>query len=112
MPPAPSGCSQPTIRCLLLTFIRVAAGLLVMTATLSAQTKRLATESSDAETRDKIIRYLRERFPLSSTAKMTVGTLRPSAYPGFYQATVTVEDGKEKGSQEFYVSRDGHYLIQ
>jgi protein-disulfide isomerase len=85
---------------------------MVITTSLAAQTKRPAAENSEAETRDKIVRYLRDRFPLSSTAKMTVSTLRPSAYPGFYQATVTVEDGKDKGSQEFYVSRDGHYLVQ
>ena len=43
---------------------------------------------------------------------MSVGPLRPSLFPGFYQATVMVEDGKQKGSQEFYVSKDGRYLIQ
>ncbi len=92
--------------------VGVAAGVLVVSASLAAQTKRPASENSEAETRDKIVRYLRERFPLSSTAKMTVGPLRSSAYPGFYQTTVTVEDGKQKGSQDFYVSKDGHYLIQ
>jgi protein-disulfide isomerase len=102
----------PTADCRLLTLISLAAGILIMTAWLPAQMKRPAGQSSEAETRDKIVRYLRERFPLSATAKMTVGPLRPSAYPGFYQATVTVEDGKDKGSQEFYVSKDGHYLLQ
>ena len=93
-------CLLPSAYCLLLA------------AWLSAQTRRAAAENSEAETRDKIVRYLSERFPLSASAKLTVGPLRPSAYPGFYQTTVTVEDGKQKGSQEFYVSRDGHYLIQ
>jgi protein-disulfide isomerase len=93
--------------------IGVIAGVLVMITSLGAQTKRAATESSETDTRDKILRYLSERFPLSSTAKMTVGPLRPSAYPGFYQTTVTVEDGKQTpAKQDFYVSKDGHYLIQ
>jgi protein-disulfide isomerase len=92
--------------------IGVTAGILVMSVSLAAQTKRAATESSETDTRDKILRYLRERFPLSPTAKMTVGPLRPSAYPGFSQTTVTVEDGKQTATQDFYVSKDGHYLIQ
>jgi protein-disulfide isomerase len=92
--------------------IGVTAGLLLMSALLAAQAKRAATEGSEIETRDKILRYLHERFPLSPTAKMTVGPLRPSAFPGFYQTTVTVEDGKQTGTQDFYVSKDGHYLIQ
>jgi protein-disulfide isomerase len=92
--------------------IGVTAAFLLMTALLAAQTKTAPTERSETETRDKILRYLQERFPLSPTAKMTVGPLRPSAFPGFYQTTVTVEDGKQTGSQDFYVSKDGHYLIQ
>src|SRR5271167_3655835 len=92
--------------------IGVTAGLLLMSTLLAAQAKRAATEGSETETRDKILRYLHERFPLSPTARMTVGPLRPSAFPGFYQTTVTVEDGKQTGTQDFYVSKDGHYLIQ
>ncbi len=89
-------------------------GVLAMSALLAAQTKRATTapQVSDKDTRDKIARYLRERFPMPATAKMTVGPLRASAYTGFYQTTVIVENGKDKGSQEFYVSKDGHYLIQ
>ena len=92
--------------------IGVTAGILLMCVSLAAQTKRAATESPETDTRDRILRYLRERFPLSPAAKITVGPLRPSAFPGFYQTTVTVEDGKQTGSQDFYVSKDGHYLIQ
>jgi len=92
--------------------IGVIAGILLMSASLAAQTKRAASEGSETDTRDKILRYLHERFPLSPTAKMTVGPLRPSAFPGFYQTTVTVDDGKQTGTQDFYVSKDGHYLIQ
>ena len=92
--------------------IGVIAGILLMSASLAAQTKRVASEGPETDTRDKILRYLHERFPLSPTAKMTVGPLRPSAFPGFYQTTVTVDDGKQTGTQDFYVSKDGHYLIQ
>lgn len=92
----------------------ITASVLAMSALLAAQTRRAtsAPEAPDAETRDKIARYLHERFPLPATAKMSIGPLRPSAFPGYYQTTVTVDDGKNKGSQEFYVSKDGHYLIQ
>lgn len=68
--------------------------------------------ASQQATRAKIAQYLRERFSVATTATITVGPLRPSIYPGYDLATITIEEGKNKRSQDFYVSTDGTYLIQ
>lgn len=68
--------------------------------------------ASQQATRAKIAQYLRERFSVAATATITVGPLRPSIYPGYDLATITIEEGKNKRSQDFYVSTDGTYLIQ
>ncbi len=49
---------------------------------------------------------------MANTATIQVSPLRPAIFPGFELTTVTVEDGKNRASQEFYVSNDGRYLIQ
>jgi protein-disulfide isomerase len=80
---------------------------------LQAQSNPVSgAEQANQATRDKIARYLRERFSLSSAAAITVSPLRPSIYPGFDQATVTIQDGTHKGSMDFYVSTDGRYLVE
>ena len=51
---------------------------------------------SDA-TRDKILTYIRERFGVPDTVKLTLGALHASAVaPDFNEATVTVDDGKNQ----------------
>ncbi|MGH9328542.1 MAG: thioredoxin domain-containing protein [Terriglobia bacterium] len=67
---------------------------------------------SEQATRAKIAQYLRERFSVTSAATITVGLLRPSIYPGYDLVTVTIVEGKNKQSQDFYASTDGAYLIQ
>ncbi|MGH9355658.1 MAG: thioredoxin domain-containing protein [Terriglobia bacterium] len=62
--------------------------------------------------KEKIASYLRERFSVTDSTSMIVGALRPSIYAGFDKTTVTVQNGKQKASQDFYVSKDGQYLVQ
>jgi protein-disulfide isomerase len=59
----------------------------------------------------KIIKYMRERFSVPETVKLSTGAFRNSPYADFYVTTVTKDDGKEKSSQDFYVSKNGRYLI-
>jgi protein-disulfide isomerase len=78
-----------------------------------AQSKPGASQdSNDQATRDKIASYLRQRFSLSSAATITVGPLRPSIYAGFDLTTVTIQEGENKQSSSFYVSKDGSYLVE
>lgn len=96
--------------------VSVAVICLLVAATVcfaqSAATSQSAAETSDQATRTKIEHYLRERFSVAPVDTITVGPLTPSIFPGFLKTTVTVESGKNKQSQEFYVTKDGSYLIE
>jgi len=61
-------------------------------------------------TTDKVIQYLRERFGIPDTVKMTAGPLHSSTFPGFEETTVTTDTGKEQKPQTIYVTKDGRYL--
>jgi len=66
---------------------------------------------SDA-TRNKILTYIRERFGVPDTVKLSVGELHTSPLaPGFNEAMVIVDDGKKPAAQPVLVSKDSHYLI-
>ena len=95
---------------------RISAGLIFLlmgtAALLEAQKSAAANSPPDQATRAKIEHYLRERFSVAPAATITVGPLRSSIYPGFFTTTVTVVNGKQNSSQEFYVTKDGDYLIE
>ncbi|MGO8787908.1 MAG: DsbA family protein [Terriglobia bacterium] len=81
--------------------------LLLMRAEPTAQESTL----SDA-TRDKILTYIRERFGVPVTVKLSVASIHPSAAaPGFNDLAVTVDDGKKQSVQQVLVSKDSRYLI-
>jgi protein-disulfide isomerase len=87
--------------------------LLTLLLGVSALAPGLAAQApNQAATRDKIIHYVRQRFNIPDTVKLTVSEFRASAYPDFYQTVVTVDDGKNKRSQPFFVSKDGRYLVE
>lgn len=81
--------------------------MLLMRAEPTAQESTL----SDA-TRDKILTYIRERFGVPVTVKLSVASIHPSAAaPGFNDLAVTVDDGKKQSVQQVLVSKDSRYLI-
>lgn len=61
---------------------------------------------------ESIIEYLRKRFSLSDKANITVGPFKPSLFPDFDITTINLEEDTQKESQEFFVSKDGRYLVQ
>ena len=66
---------------------------------------------SDAK-RDKILSYIRERFGVPDTIKLSMGPAHASVVaPGFIQATVSSNDGKTQRSQEILASEDMHNLV-
>ncbi|MGH9395349.1 MAG: thioredoxin domain-containing protein [Terriglobia bacterium] len=95
----------------LLSTYAVLIFLVASAGSLAAQ-RPPAAQSPDQATRVKIEHYLRERFSVGPVATITVGPLTPSIYPGFLKTTVTVDAGKNKSSEDFYVTKDGDYLIQ
>ena len=79
----------------------------LMTQAQSAQNPTV----SEAK-RDKILTYIRERFGVSPTVKLTLDNWHSSAaVPGFDEATVSVSDGKNQRSQTILVSDDSRFLI-
>lgn len=100
----------------LLAKTRCAIALMVLAGTVAtlarATNAPVANQSGTQAMRDKIASYLRKRFSVTDSTAMTVGPLLPSIYTGFDKTTVSVENGKQKASQNFYVSKDGQYLVQ
>jgi protein-disulfide isomerase len=79
---------------------------------LGAQTKPSAEhQQGSGPGREKVVQYLRERFGLPANVKLTVGPYRPSFDPNLLEATVTVDDGKQKKEQKILVGGDGRHLI-
>jgi len=73
--------------------------------------KPAAPALNTAAISQKIVQYIRERFNFPETVKLSTGAFRNSPYADYYVTTVTVDDGKEKRNQDFYVSKNGRYLI-
>lgn len=89
------------------------AVMLLLAAAVSLQAQsQPAAQPADLATRTRIERYLRERFSVAPVDSITVGPLAPSIYAGFLKTTVTVGSGKSKSSEDFYVTKDGNYLIE
>ena len=63
-------------------------------------------------TREKVTNFIRERFNIPATVKITMTDLRETAYPDFYVTTVTVDDGKVKRTQPLFVSRNMRYMVE
>lgn len=61
-------------------------------------------------TPENVLRYVRDRFGVPETTKMTASPFQSSVNPDYYECTITVEDSKQTASQSVSVSKDGHYL--
>ena len=92
------------VRCVVI--LGLLAAILAVPATLPAQ---VATTPA---TREKISRYIRERFNIPATVQITMTDLRDTAYPDFYETTVTLDDGKDKRSQPLFVSKNMRYMVE
>jgi protein-disulfide isomerase len=87
------------------------ACLMAGAASLSGQTKEpVSAATGEAATRNKVARYIREKFFIPDSVKLTVGPLQGSVNPDYYECVVTADDGKQPRSQNFSVSKDGRYL--
>lgn len=79
---------------------------------LRARTKQSGGHPEGAgPSRERVVQYLRERFGLPANVKLTVGPYRPSFDPNLLEATVTVDDGKQKKEQKILLGQDGRHLI-
>ena len=92
----------------------VAGGiLLVMGGTLlvARAARPDAAATSDAAFRQKILRYVRARFGVPESVKLTADPLRPFSYPEFFQTTITTDDGKQKHTNPVFITKDRRFLI-
>jgi protein-disulfide isomerase len=62
-------------------------------------------------TSDKVVSFIRERFSIPETTKMTADAFQDSPFRDYYQMSVTVDDGKQKKNQPVFASKDGRYLV-
>jgi protein-disulfide isomerase len=91
--------------------LRCFALLGLLATVLAALPALLAQAPNQPLTHEKIIRFVRERFTIPESVKITITDLRESAYPDYLETTVTVDDGKEKHSQPLFISRNMRYLV-
>lgn len=106
-----SSMSGNVIALMVLAGVTVAAGQTVNVKTVAAKGHAHSAEKIEAPTSDRVAQFVRERFGMPSNVKVTAGPLEASPDPGFYQAQLTTDDGKQPRQQIISVSKDGHYLI-
>jgi protein-disulfide isomerase len=92
--------------------LRCFALLGLLATLLAALPALLAQVPTPPATREKIIRYVRDRFSIPDSVKITMTDLRESAYPDFLETTLTLDDGKDKRSQPLFVSKNMRYLVE
>lgn len=87
--------------------LALCGGVLVMRAMPVAQGSTL----SDAA-RDKVLKYIRERFGIPDTENLALSALHASAIaPDFNEGIVMRGEGKNQHGQPVLVSKDSRYLI-
>jgi len=64
-----------------------------------------------ADPRAEIVQHVRETFKIPAESSVTAGPVRASSYPNLLAIAVTVDDGKQKQNQDFYVTEDRRCLV-
>jgi protein-disulfide isomerase len=59
----------------------------------------------------KIIQYVRDRFEVPESVKLTAEPLGNSQFPVFYQTVVTTDDGKERRANNVFITKDGRCFV-
>src|SRR5208337_1933585 len=60
---------------------------------------------------EKIVQYVRDRFELPESVKVTAEPLRNSQYPIFFQTIVTTNDGKQERTSNVFITKDGRCFV-
>jgi protein-disulfide isomerase len=92
--------------------LRYFALLGLLAAILAAAPTLIAQGPTLPATREKIINYIRQRFGIPATVKITMTDLRETAYPDYFVTTITLDDGKDKRNQPLFISKDMRYLVE
>jgi hypothetical protein len=60
--------------------------------------------------REKVAKFIRAKFLVPDSVKVTVGSCHASVNPDYYDCSAASDDGKQTKSQNICISRDGRYL--
>jgi len=60
---------------------------------------------------EKIVQYVRDRFQVPESFKVTAEPLGDSQFASFLKTTVTTDDGKEKRANDVFITRDGRCFV-
>jgi protein-disulfide isomerase len=98
------------------TSLEVLGGvLLLVTVVLIAggAAKPKTNASDDAALEEKVASFVRQRYGIPDTVKVTTTPFQSSNFPGFLASTITTttDDGKEPKKNVIFLTDDHHYLI-
>lgn len=60
---------------------------------------------------ERVVHFLRERYAIPETVKITLDPFQNSTFVGFEESTVVMGEGAEKKTEKLYATRDGRYLV-
>ena len=60
---------------------------------------------------EEIVQYVRDRFEVPESVKLTAEPLANSPFPVFFQTIVTTDDGKEKRASNVFITKDGRCFV-
>ena len=93
---------------------KVWGGVLLLVAGLviaGGMGKVKANGPDDAALNEKVVSYVRMRYGIPDTVKITVAPFQASGFPGFLASTLTTDDGKQKNNTSVFLTNDRRYLI-
>jgi protein-disulfide isomerase len=64
-----------------------------------------------ADPKGEIVQHLREQSKIPEAISLTAGPFHNSDVRNFLATTVTAENGKQKQTQDFYITKDNHTLV-
>jgi len=70
-----------------------------------------ATAATGPTTPERIVQYVRDRFEVPESVKVTVEPLGNSQFPIFFQTIVATDDGKEKRASNVFITKDGRCFV-
>ena len=86
---------------LLVTWVSIAHGV--------ARVKANAIDDTALD--EKITTFVRARFGIPDTVKISASPFQASNFQGFLASTLTTDDGKQQKNTSVFVTADRHYLI-
>ena len=86
-------------------------GLMLGAFILAGAMAKTMAKPASLPTPDKVVSFIRVRFNVPETTKMSAEAFRDSPFPDYYQTTLTVDDGKQKKTWPVFASKDGRYLV-